>query len=81
MWRHVLVRHIVMPLIRANAAEPNIAPIQAPGDGNKKAHRYGRAFSPFLVAWGGIEPPTQGFSTSMCIFCVNVPNGENTGIE
>ena len=29
---------------------------------NEKAHRNGRAFSKLLVAWGGIEPPTQGFS-------------------
>jgi hypothetical protein len=30
---------------------------------NKKARHYGQAFSKLLVAWGGIEPPTQGFST------------------
>ena len=29
---------------------------------NKKARHYGQAFSKLLVAWGGIEPPTQGFS-------------------
>jgi len=29
----------------------------------QKAHHDGRAFSKLLVAWGGIEPPTQGFST------------------
>jgi len=28
----------------------------------QKAHHNGRAFSELLVAWGGIEPPTQGFS-------------------
>ncbi len=30
--------------------------------GNKKAHRIGWAFLMILVAWGGIEPPTRGFS-------------------
>ena len=30
---------------------------------NEKARHYGQAFSKLLVAWGGIEPPTQGFST------------------
>ena len=34
----------------------------ATAGGNKKAHHDGRAFSPLLVARGGIEPPTQGFS-------------------
>ena len=29
----------------------------------QKARHYGQAFSKLLVAWGGIEPPTQGFST------------------
>ena len=29
---------------------------------NEKAHHNGWAFSKLLVAWGGIEPPTQGFS-------------------
>ena len=29
----------------------------------QKVRHYGRAFSKLLVAWGGIEPPTQGFST------------------
>ena len=31
---------------------------------NEKAPHNGRAFSELLVAWGGIEPPTQGFSDS-----------------
>ena len=30
----------------------------------QKARHYGQAFSKLLVAWGGIEPPTQGFSNS-----------------
>ena len=30
----------------------------------QKAHHNGRAFEELLVAWGGIEPPTQGFSDS-----------------
>jgi hypothetical protein len=48
-----------------------MAPLQPPAARKQKAHHDGRAFSPFLVAWGGIEPPTQGFSIqatgSVCI--------------
>ena len=54
-------------MVRANAAESNMAPIQAPGATNKKAHHNGRAFWELLVAWGGIEPPTQGFSEHVLI--------------
>ncbi len=50
------------PLTAVSAMKPNMQPFGFPSPAKQKAHRNGRAFYESLVAWGGIEPPTQGFS-------------------
>jgi hypothetical protein len=55
-----------------------VVPIKAPQATLQKAHHDGRAFSELLVAWGGIEPPTQGFLTLIDRFELVVFQQSNT---